>query len=206
MTGGPLRATTILLGSSAERTLMAKAPVRRLTVRRTASSSEMGWPDLAAAAQFLLDEVGDDFCIGLGYKFVALADELLLELEVVFDDAVVDDDEAAGAVAMGVGVLFGGAAVGGPAGVADAEGAVDGILVEDFFELAEFAGGATELEAVAIATDGDARRVVAAIFEAAQSLDDDGDDFRTVADVTDNAAHSFKGTSGVGGGMRRRKL
>jgi len=91
--------------------------------------------------------VGDDFCIGLGYKFVALADELLLELEVVFDDAVVDDDEAAGAVAMGVGVLFSGAAVGGPAGMADAEGAVDGILVEDFFELAEFAGGATELEA-----------------------------------------------------------
>jgi hypothetical protein len=72
--------------------------------------------------------------------------------------------------------------------------------VEDFFELAEFAGGATELQAVAIATDGDARRVVAAIFEAAQSLDDDGDDFSTVADVTDNAAHRFKGTSGVGVG------
>ena len=50
----------------------------------------------------------------------------LLEREIVFDDAVVDDDQGAGAVAVGVGVLFGGAAVGGPARVADAEGAVDG--------------------------------------------------------------------------------
>jgi hypothetical protein len=40
---------------------------------------------------------------------VALSDELLLEGEVVFDDAVVDDDEGAGAVAVGVGVLLRGA-------------------------------------------------------------------------------------------------
>ena len=37
-TGGPKRAATSLLGSLAERTPMAKAPVRRLTARRTASS------------------------------------------------------------------------------------------------------------------------------------------------------------------------
>ena len=74
----------------------------------------------------LLDEVGDDFGVGFGDELVALGGEFALEVEVVFDDAVVDDDDAAGAVAMGVGVLFGGAAVGGPAGVADAEGAVEG--------------------------------------------------------------------------------
>ncbi len=67
------------------------------------------------------------------------------EGEVVFDDAVVDDDEGAGAVAVGVGVLFGGAAVGGPAGVADAEGAVDGVVGDDGFEVAELAGGSAEL-------------------------------------------------------------
>ncbi len=71
---------------------------------------------------------------------MALGDEGGLELEVVFDDAVVDDDERAGAVAVGVGVFFGGAAVGGPAGVADAVGAVDGVLGEDFGEVAELAG------------------------------------------------------------------
>ena len=145
---------------------MAKAPVRRLDGAadgfferdgavllrvRTASdvvgfgcSSAVG---LTCAARFelVLDEVGDDLGVGLGDELVALGDEGVLEGEVVFDDAVVDDDEGAGAVAVGVGVLFGGAAVGGPAGVADAEGAVDGVVGEDGFEVAELAGGAAEL-------------------------------------------------------------
>ena len=76
----------------------------------------------------LLDEVGDDLGVGLGDELVALGGEFALQVEVVFDDAVVDDDDAAGAVAMGMGVLFGGPAVRGPAGVADAEGAVEGML------------------------------------------------------------------------------
>ncbi len=101
--------------------------------------------------ELLLDEVGDDLGVGLGDELVALGGELFLEGEVVFDDAVVDDDEGAGAVAVGVGVLFGGAAVGGPAGVADAEGAVEGVVGDDGLEVAELAGGAAELEyAVAV--------------------------------------------------------
>ena len=39
--GGPMRAATRVSGAWAERTPMAKAPVRRLTARRTASSREM---------------------------------------------------------------------------------------------------------------------------------------------------------------------
>ncbi len=84
----------------------------------------------------LLDEVGDDFGVGFGDELVALGGEFALEVEVVLDDAVVDDDDAAGAVAMGMGVFFGGAAVRGPAGVADAEGAVERMLAEDFFKIA----------------------------------------------------------------------
>jgi len=49
----------------------------------------------------LLNEVGDDFGVGLGDELVAFFNELALEVEVVFDDAVVDDDDAAGAVAVG---------------------------------------------------------------------------------------------------------
>src|SRR5580658_9051661 len=72
--------------------------------------------------QLVFDEVGDDLGVGLGDELVALGDEGILKGEVVFDDAVVDDDEGAAAIAVGVGVFFGGATVGGPAGVADAEG------------------------------------------------------------------------------------
>ena len=109
--------------------------------------------------ELVLDDVGDDFGVGFGLEFVALGDERLLEREVVLDDAVVDDDEGSGAVAVRVGVLFGRAAVGGPARVADAECPVDGRLLDDGFEIPELAGGASELElvgGVGRAANGDA--------------------------------------------------
>ena len=113
---------------------------------------------------------------------MALGDEGVLELEVVFDDAVVHDDEGSGAVAVGVGVFFGGTAVGGPTGVSDAEGAGDGVGEEDFGEVAEFAGGAAELELGWFAVEGGAAgygyagAVVAAVLEAGKAFHDDRDD------------------------------
>jgi hypothetical protein len=123
----------------------AKAPVRRLTARRTATSRD-GLAGGFGVLLDLLDEVGDDLGVGFGDELVALGGEFALQVEIVFDDAVVDDDDAAGAVAMGMGVFFGGAAVGGPAGVADAEGAVEGMLAEDLFEVDELAGGAADFK------------------------------------------------------------
>ena len=121
---------------------MAKAPVRRRDgaadgfFKRDGGgrdSNTVFCELLATSAALLLDEVGDDLGVGFGDELVALGEQFGLEGEVVFDDAVVDDDEGAGAVAMGVGVFFRGAAVGGPAGVADAEGAGDGAGGEGAF-------------------------------------------------------------------------
>ena len=89
---------------------------------------------------------------------------------------------------MGVGVFFGGAAVGGPAGVADAVGSLDGILGEDFGEVAELAGGSAELKRVTTAGYGDACGVIAAVFEAGEALHDDRD-AGLGADVTDDSTH-----------------
>ena len=146
--------------------------------------------------------MGDDLGVGFGDELVALGDEGALEGEVVFDDAVVDDDEGAGAVAVGVGVLFGGAAVRGPASVADAEGAVDGRFGDDVFEVAEFAGGAAQGEAFGPTSYGDAGGVVAAILEAAQAFNDDGDDWLR-SDISDNSTHrtSLDGGRGFCAGM-----
>ena len=49
----------------------------------------------AVVAHLLLDQVRDDLGVRLGDEPVALGGELPLELEVVLDDAVVDDDDAA---------------------------------------------------------------------------------------------------------------
>ena len=47
-----------------------------------------------------LDQVRDDLRVGLGDERVPLFLKLPLQIEVVLDDPVVDDDDAAGAVAM----------------------------------------------------------------------------------------------------------
>ncbi len=138
----------------------------------------------------LLDEVGNDLGVGLGDEFVALRDEFALQIEIVLHNAVVDYDHAAGAVAVGVGVLFRGASVRGPARVADAEGALDRMLAQNLFQVAELARSATDLKRGAgRAAHGDACRVVAAVFEAPQPLDDDGN-YLLGTDITDNAAHA----------------
>ncbi len=168
---------------------MAKAPVMRLTARRTASSSGMAlgvgaWTTASAmSARWvrspglrLMPLAGDDLGVGLGEELVALGDEHLLQGQVVFDDAVVDDDEGPRPVAVWVCVLFRGPAVRGPASVADAEGAVHGGLRDDGFEVAKLAGGAAELEAVGATGDGDAGGVVTAVLEAAKTFNDGGDD------------------------------
>ena len=54
--------------------------------------------------------------------------------------------------------------------------------------LTELAGGAAELEAVGAAGYGDAGGVVAAVLEAAQTFNDDGDD-RLRANVSDDSTH-----------------
>src|SRR3970282_924476 len=91
----------------------------------------------AVLAVVLLHQVGDDFGVGLGDEAVPFSSELFFQRQVVLDDAVVDDDDVAFAVAVGGGVFFGGAAVGGPAGVADAVDAVERLETDGFFQVAE---------------------------------------------------------------------
>ena len=118
----------------------------------------------------LLDQMSDDFGIGFGGELVAFIDQVLFQREIVLNDSIVHDHDLPGAVAMRMGVLFRGAAVSGPAGVANAVGAVQRLEADDFFEITQLALGAADLETVAVAADRDAGGVVAAIFQAPQAL------------------------------------
>src|SRR6267142_285004 len=130
----------------------------------------------------------NDFRVSFGDELVAFALELFFEFEIVFDDAVVDDDDLAAAIAMRMGVFFRGAAVRGPTCVTDAVGTVKRGFLNGLFEVAKFAGCATKLE-FSIGTDyGDAGRIVAAIFELAQAFDNNRDNLFW-ADITHYPAH-----------------
>ena len=130
----------------------------------------------AAVLHVLFHQVGDDFGIGFGDELVALFFQLALELDVIFHDAVMDDDDLAGAVAMRMRVFFGGTAVRGPARMADAVRALHGRLPDDLFEIVQFARGAADLHLAVVSDHGDAGRVIAAIFQPPQAVEDEGND------------------------------
>src|SRR5262245_22271040 len=99
--------------------------------------------------------------------------ELMLQIEIVLDDPVVHHDDAAGAVAVRMGVLFGGTSVRGPAGMPDAVLTVDRAGRDDLFEPRQLAGAAAQFDG-SVVNDRDAGRVVAAVFEPPQAIDQDG--------------------------------
>ena len=120
---------------------------------------------------------------------MTLFDELFLQAEVILDDAVVHDDDLAGAVAMGMGVFLGGAAVGSPSGVPDTIATLKRLQADDFFQVAQLPFRATDLQLVPIAGDGDSSRVISAVLEPPQTLDNDRNDL-LLADISNNATHA----------------
>ena len=142
----------------------------------------------AIVLPLFLDQVRDDLGVGLRLEHMPFGEELAFQIEVVLDDPVVDDDDPPRAVAMRVSVLLGRPAVSRPPGVPQAVLAIQRAPAHGLFEIRELAGAATDLHA-AVIDDGDAGRVVAAILQALQPVEDDWND-RFRSDVTDDAAHS----------------
>ena len=65
------------------------------------------------------DQVNDGFGVGLGHELMTALGELLSQIEVVFDDAVMDNDDLASTVEVRMGILLGRPTVCSPACVAD---------------------------------------------------------------------------------------
>ena len=116
-----------------------------------------------AAFEKALDQEGDDLGVGLRAEDAAFAEKVGAQRLVVLDDAVVDDGDVARAVGVGMGVLERGPAVGSPAGVGDGGGA--GVFEVVAGEVGDLPRGLADVEGAASVKDGDARAVVAAVFE-----------------------------------------
>ena len=156
---------------------------------------------IAGFEKMFFDQVSDDFGIGFRGELVAFLDQFLLQAEIVFHDAVMHDDDLAGAVAMRMSIFFGGTAVRGPARVTDAIGPFKGFEANRFFQVAQLAFGAAQLKLIPVAGDGDTRRVIAAVLKSPQALDNDGNYF-LFADVANNSTHA--GTPGIQSAREQR--
>ena len=130
-TGGPERAATILSGSLREMTLSANTPV--------SCSHRVAHGVFQIAVEIFLDQVRDHFGIGLGAEAWPSSMKLVLERQIILDDAVVHHHDVAVAIAMRMRVFLGGPAVRGPARVADAVGALDRIQPQRVFQVAQLA-------------------------------------------------------------------
>ena len=134
------------------------------------------------------DEEGKHLGVGLGAELASLVLQLLLQQSIILDHAVVDHGQFAGGVEVGMGVRLGRLAVGGPAGVADAERAVERMLAQRAFQLLDAPDPLDYLQALAV-EDGDAAGIVSAVFEPAQALKEKGLGF-LVPQISDDSTHA----------------
>ena len=133
----------------------------------------------------VVNQVRDDFGIGLGLELVPEALQVRALFLVVLDDAVVHHGDFV-ARDDGVGVELGDAAVRGPARVADADGAAEILRARLGLHFGYAPDAAHALQAAV--QDGDAGGVVAAIFQALEAIDQERNDV-AVGERADNATH-----------------
>ena len=117
------------------------------------------------------EHVGEHLGVGVGGE--GLGGEAGAEGLEVLDDAVVDDGDAAGGVEVGVRVAVARFSVGRPTGVADRGGGGRELALGVLDEGVELAGGAGDVEFAVVLDQGDARGVIAAVFEAAEAVEHD---------------------------------
>ena len=111
------------------------------------------------------------FGVGVGFEYMAFVDELFLQSHVVFDDAIVDDDEMVVAVAVGMGISVRRLAMGSPAGVANADVTGERMAFQRFFQVCQAAFFLFDFD-MSILVYSDAGGVIASVFQAAQSVNE----------------------------------
>ena len=139
-----------------------------------------------ARLQFSVQQVGDHLGVGLAFEDVPLGGQLGLQLGEVLDDAVVHQRHAPGLVRVGVG--GGRGAVGGPAGMADADRGLHRVLGQDGLQIADLALAAAAFD-MAVDHGGDPGGIIAAVFQPLQAVDQTGNDGAVSRDA-DDAAHA----------------
>src|SRR5437588_6540442 len=103
---------------------------------------------------------------------MAFFDQFFLQKQVVLDDTVMYDDDLPGAVTVRVRVLLGRPSVGSPAGMSNAIGSIERLQPDNFFQVAQLAFGAADLQAGAIPRNCNAGRVITTVLEPLQAIND----------------------------------
>ena len=129
-------------------------------------------------------------CVCFGYKTIALLFQTLLELFIVFDNAVMDDSNGMLLIHMGMRICVGGTAMGRPAGVSDTAKAGQQCTVVYFFiQNAKPADCLFHMDFLTI-KNGDSGRVIASVFQLGKPIQNDGGRL-LFSDITCNSTHDI---------------
>src|ERR1051325_2227005 len=143
--------------------------------------------------------MSDNFRIRFCFELVSVLLKLVFQANIIFNDAVMDNDDLASAVAVRVSVFLCRASMRGPAGVTYTITAFDRGLPQGFFEIPEFARSATDLDPSTLIDDRNTRGVIAAVFESLKPVQNHGHDLLGT-DVSNYSTHNLFSR------LRKRKL
>src|SRR5262245_15266252 len=132
--------------------------------------------------------MGHDLGVGLGGKVVSHTHELGFQLEVVFEDAIVNDGYPSGAVTVRVGVVISRPPMGRPPRMAQTDGALHGLGLHKSLQAIHSTRAPTNFEA-GCCLDDQPRRVVASVLEPSKSVQQYADSVPR-AKVTNDSAHA----------------
>ena len=159
----------------------------RQAVRSHHGADRCGDPLFQRRPGSILDQVGQRFGVGVGAEAMTGALQCGAQGIGVLDDAVVHDGDSLATVDVGMGVAGGRRAVGGPTRVRDAARPDHRRARQFLFQGADAAGELAHLDPTTV-LHGDTRRIVAAIFQSPETLDENRCRLPP-ADVAYDAAH-----------------
>ena len=139
-----------------------------------------------AGAHPLLDEMRDEFGVGLGTQLMTASDQLRAQFDVVLDDAVMNDRNRARLVRMGIALR--GTPMRRPSRVANSDRSLKRRAIKRAAQVLELADRAADFHPGA-ADRRDAGRVVAAILQARERSEQNRHRLRR-AHVSDYSAHA----------------
>ena len=147
-----------------------------------------------AVGNALLNQMGNDFGIGIRGKGMAAGTQAPFQFQKVLDDAVMHYRHPAAAPGQGMGVGVGGRAVGRPTGMAQADGALRKAGGGHSGKAVHLAHGLAEPQPAGPVQHGNAGAVIAPVFQPLQALQQDGPS-RFLAYIAHDAAHSASGVT-----------
>ena len=136
------------------------------------------------------DQMRDDLGVGLGLELAAVRRKPFFQRQIIFDNAVMNDDDLARLVAVRMGILLGRPPVRRPTRVPDAVIPVERMQPNAFFKIPQLAFGPPKSKDDDRHRRPRSRRIIPAILELSQAVNDQRHNL-FISNVSDNSTHNI---------------